>query len=653
MRPVAARLLTVAAFSMSLAIAGIAQDKPATSITNDPRVGLKAGFRDAGQAARNVELVATMPRAEGFFDPKAPAGSPMGGNRGNRAGRAGDAGAPSGAAAAAPAAPPPPAPPAPTPPADAAAPAAPPRPAPPGGLDFANSDLAFRRADMFIGNFNGFNTYDIETPKKPRLLASVVCPGGQGDMSVHGNLLFMSVEQTRGRVDCGTQGVTDTASPERFRGVRIFDISDISKPKQVAAVQTCRGSHTHTLVTDPKDPNNIYIYGSGTGQVRPGEELAGCSSKAPDEDPDTALFSIDVIKVPLAAPSKAAIVNRPRIFADEKSGAIAGLEKGGDRGPGTQAARVTNQCHDITVYPAVGLAAGACSGNGILLDISDPVHPVRLDAASDKNFAYWHSATFNNDGTKVIFTDEWGGGTAPRCRATDQLTWGADAIFDIVDRKLQFRGYFKMPAAQTDTENCVAHNGSLVPVPGRDIMVQAWYQGGLSMFDFTDSAHPVEIAFFDRGPIDANNLIVGGYWSTYWYNGRIFASEISRGIDVFKLLPSEFMSQNEIDAASLVRMDEFNAQEQPKMTWPANVVVARAFLDQLNRSKGISAARAAAVKSALDKTEKDKAAKGAVDQLDAVAKQVEQDASSASGQDATRLKSLAAAMKARATRLRG
>jgi hypothetical protein len=653
MRPVAARLLTVAAFSMSLAIAGIAQDKPATSITNDPRVGLKAGFRDAGQAARNVELVATMPRAEGFFDPKAPAGSPMGGKRGNRAGRAGDAGAPSGAAAAAPAAPPPPAPPAPTPPADAAAPAAPPRPAPPGGLDFANSDLAFRRADMFIGNFNGFNTYDIETPKKPRLLASVVCPGGQGDMSVHGNLLFMSVEQTRGRVDCGTQGVTDTASPERFRGVRIFDISDISKPKQVAAVQTCRGSHTHTLVTDPKDPNNIYIYGSGTGQVRPGEELAGCSSKAPDEDPDTALFSIDVIKVPLAAPSKAAIVNRPRIFADEKSGAIAGLEKGGDRGPGTQAARVTNQCHDITVYPAVGLAAGACSGNGILLDISDPVHPVRLDAASDKNFAYWHSATFNNDGTKVIFTDEWGGGTAPRCRATDQLTWGADAIFDIVDRKLQFRGYFKMPAAQTDTENCVAHNGSLVPVPGRDIMVQAWYQGGLSMFDFTDSAHPVEIAFFDRGPIDANNLIVGGYWSTYWYNGRIFASEISRGIDVFKLLPSEFMSQNEIDAASLVRMDEFNAQEQPKMTWPANVVVARAFLDQLNRSKGISAARAAAVKSALDKTEKDKAAKGAVDQLDAVAKQVEQDASSASGQDATRLKSLAAAMKARATRLRG
>jgi hypothetical protein len=647
MRPAVTRLLTVFAFSTSLAIAGIAQDKPATSTTNDPRVGLKAGFRDAGQAARNIELVASMPRPEGFFDPKAPAGS-ISAPRGNRGRGAGTPPAAEGAAS-------------PTPPVPAATPEAsattppppPPTVTPGGGLNFSNSDMAFRRADMFLGNFNGFNTYDIETPRKPRLLASVVCPGGQGDMSVHGHLLFMSVEQTRGRVDCGTQGVTEASSPERFRGVRIFDISDISRPKQIAAVQTCRGSHTHTLVTDPKDPANIYIYGSGTSQVRPGEELAGCSSKNPDEDPNTALFSIDVIKVPLAAPAKAAIVNRPRIFADEKTGAIAGLEKGGDRGPGTQAARVTNQCHDITVYPAMGLAAGACSGNGILLDISDPVHPVRLDAVSDKNFAYWHSATFNNDGTKVIFTDEWGGGTAPRCRATDQLNWGADAIFDIVDKTLQFRGYFKMPAAQTEQENCVAHNGSLIPVPGRDLMVQAWYQGGLSVFDFTDSAHPVEIAFFDRGPLDATNLIVGGYWSTYWYNGRIYGSEISRGVDIFKLVPSEYLSQNEIDAASLVRMDEFNAQDQPKLTWPANVVVARALLDQLNRSKGISAARAATVKSALDKAAKDSAAKGAVDQLDAVAKQVEQDAAAASGPDAARLKSLAATMKARAARLRG
>ena len=357
-----------------------------------------------------------------------------------------------------------------------------------------------------MGNFHGFNTYAIEDAKKPKLLASIVCPGGQGDVSVHGNLLFMSVEQTRGRVDCGTQGVPETASAERFRGVRIFDISDLRKPKQVAAVQTCRGSHTHTLVTDPNDKANIYVYGSGTGAVRSGEELAECSGGEPKDNPNTALFSIDVIKVPLAAPEKAAIVNRPRIFADPTTGNIAGLWMGGDHGPGTQRTSTTNQCHDITVFPEVGLAAGACSGNGILMDISDPVHPTRLDHVSDTNFAYWHSATFNNDGTKIIFTDEWGGGTRPRCRATDLLTWGADAIFDIVDKKLKFGGYYKMPAAQTEQENCVAHNGSLIPVPGRDIMVQAWYQGGLSVFDFTDSAHPVEIAYFDRGPIDAKQL---------------------------------------------------------------------------------------------------------------------------------------------------
>ncbi|HYT73481.1 MAG TPA: hypothetical protein VEL79_01925 [Vicinamibacterales bacterium] len=635
----------IACFSAALfgaVLVCAAQDRPAPQASTDPRVGLKAGFHDAGQASRNMELIATLPRPSGFFDPKAPAGDPM-----PQRGSGGGPGAP------APAAQPP------------AAATATPTPAPPGaggrgaapggggsGLNFANSDIAFRKADLFLGNFNGFNTYDIETPKKPRLLASVVCPGGQGDMSVYGNLLFMSVEQTRGRVDCGTQGVPEIASPERFRGVRIFDISDISKPKQVAAVQTCRGSHTHTLVTDPNDPADIYVYGSGTSGVRPGEELAGCSAKDPSEDPNTALFSIDVIKVPLAAPQKAAIVNRPRIFADEKSGAIAGLEKGGDRGPGTQPSRVTNQCHDITVYPEVGLAAGACSGNGILLDISDPVHPVRLDAVADKNFAYWHSATFNNDGTKVIFTDEWGGGTQPRCRATDPLNWGADAIFDIVDKKLQFRGYYKMPAPQTDQENCVAHNGSIVPVPGRDIMVQGWYQGGVSVFDFTDSAHPVEIAFFDRGPIDANNLIIGGFWSGYWYNGRIYGSEIARGIDIFRLTPSEYLSQNEIDAAALVRMDEFNAQKQPKITWPASFTVARAYLDQLNRGHALAADKASALKTALDKADKGKPAKAVLDRLDTLAGQIEKDAASATGVDADRLKSLASTIKARTAKLR-
>ncbi|MGH3116832.1 MAG: LVIVD repeat-containing protein [Gaiellales bacterium] len=467
----------------------------------------------------------------------------------------------------------------------------------------------------------------------------------------------MSVEQTRGRIDCGTQGVPEKVSAERFRGIRIFDITDVKKPKQIGAIQTCRGSHTHTLVIDPDDKANIYVYGSGTGSVRSGDELAGCSGLDPKEDPNTALFSIDVIQVPLAAPATAKIVNRPRIFADPKSGALSGLWQGGDHGPGTQRSRMTNQCHDITVFPEVGLAAGACSGNGILMDISDPVHPVRLDHVVDKSFAYWHSATFNIDGTKVVFTDEWGGGTRPRCRSTDPPTWGGDAIFDIVDRKLRFASYYKMPAPQTEQENCVAHNGSLIPVPGRDVMVQGWYQGGLSVFDFTDSTKPVEIAFFDRGPIDAKQLITGGYWSTYWYNGHIYGTEIARGVDVFRLKPSEHLSQHEIDAAMMVRSEELNTQLQSRIVWPASSVVARAYLDQLTRSKGIQPERARAVKAALDRAdelrsgrEKDAAAR--LDQLDALATQLESDAGAANGRDAARLRSLAATIKGRTAKLR-
>jgi hypothetical protein len=388
----------------------------------DPRVGLKAGLRNAGIAIRNLELVTSVPKPAGFFDAKDPAGLPTG-----------------------PEIP------------ESDKPDAKPTPAQEAqfarlaqGLSFANSDLAFSGTHLFAGNFNGFNIYDIANPAKPKLVTSVVCPGGQGDVSVHGTLLVMSVEQTRGRVDCGTQGVQPAVSAERFRGVRVFDISDLKKPVQVAAVQTCRGSHTHTLVRNPKDPDNLYVYGSGTASVRAGEELAGCSGRDPKEDPDTALFSIDVIQIPVASPAKARIVSRPRIFADPASGSIAGLWPGGAHGPGTQKTSVTNQCHDITVFPEIGLAAGACSGNGILLDISDPVKPVRLDQVVDKNFAYWHSATFNNDGTKVLFTDEWGGGTRPRCRATDLPTWGADAIFEIVDRKLKFAGYYKLPAPQSE-----------------------------------------------------------------------------------------------------------------------------------------------------------------------------------------------------------
>jgi hypothetical protein len=609
------------AFSLSTVVATLyaQQAKP------DPRVGLKAGLHDAGEAARGMERVASLSNPQGFFDPKMPAGLPTPPERN------------------------------PDPPPD---PDAPPDPKFANMLAFANSDMAFSGHHLFMGSFHGFNTFDVENGRKPKLVASIVCPGGQGDMSIYGNLLFMSVEQTRGRLDCGTEGIQAKVSAERFRGVRIFDISDITKPRQVAAVQTCRGSHTHTLVTDPKDKDNIYVYGSGTSSVRSGEELAGCSGLKPEEDPNTALFSIDVIKVPLAKPETAAIVNRPRIFADPMTGAISGLWAGGDHGPGTQKTSVTNQCHDITVFPEIGLAAGACAGNGILLDIRDPVHPVRLDDVSDKSFAYWHSATFNNDGTKVVFTDEWGGGLRPRCRATDPLNWGGDAIFDIVEglnsKKLRFASYYKMPAPQTEQENCVAHNGSLIPVPGRDIMSQAWYQGGVSVFDFTDSAHPIEIAFFDRGPIDAKQLITGGFWSTYWYNGFIFGSEIARGIDIFRLKPTEYLSQNEIDAASQVHLDVFNAQEQPRITWPDSSAVARAYIDQLTRSRSILPERVRAVNSALDKADalRGAGAAGVAAELDALGRQLESDAAATGGRDAARLHSLAATLRARAARVR-
>jgi hypothetical protein len=609
----------------------------------DPRIGLKAGLHNAGSAAQNMELVSSSPKPAGFFDPKKPAGdvtpperdpklpeepeeTPDGAAKPATNGEAGAKPAEAGAK-----------------PAEGAATAKPvakpaaPRPDRGGGLSFSNSDLVFKGDHLIVGSFHGFNTYDISNPKKPKLVASTVCPGGQGDVSIHGNLLFMSVEQTRGRIDCGTEGVKPTVSNERFRGVRIFDISDLKKPKQVAAVQTCRGSHTHTLVTTPKDSANVYIYGSGTGSVRSAEELAGCSGLDPKKDPQTALFSIDVIQVPVAAPETAKIVNRPRIFADPKTGEISGLWQGGDHGAGTQRSRVTNQCHDITVYPDVGLAAGACSGNGILLDISDPANPARLDSVTDKSFAYWHSATFNNDGTKVVFTDEWGGGTRPRCRATDLPNWGANAIFEIVDRKLVFKSYYKLPAPQTDTENCVAHNGSIVPVPGRDIMVQAWYQGGVSVFDFTDASKPFEIAFFDRGPLDAKNLMTGGYWSTYWYNGQIYGAEMARGIDVLKLKPSEFLTQHELDAATQLKMASFNAQDQPKVVWPATPTVAKAYVDQLTRSKGFDSAKAQAVTAAIDK--KDKSALGTL------AASIESDAAAATGADAARMKALAATLK--------
>lgn len=527
-------------------------------------------------------------------------------------------------------------------------------------LAFANSDLAFQANHLFQGNFYGVNIYDISNPAKARLVTSMVCPGGQGDVSVYKNLMFMSVEMPNGRLDCGVQGFPPSpprpageekkpAPPapqkDRFRGVRIFDISDIKSPKQVAAVQTCRGSHTHTLVVDPKDKKNVYIYVSGTSFVRQGEELAGCSDAAPDKDPNTALFRIEVIKVPLAAPQNAQVVSSPRVFINPRTGALNGLNNGGSHGKAGESVEKpidSDQCHDITVYSSVGLAAGACSGNGIVLDIKDPVNPKRLDAVNDPNYAYWHSASFSNDGTKVVFTDEWGGGLGARCRPNDPNKWGANAVFRLKDNKLSFASYYKLPAAQGDSENCVAHNGSLIPVPGRDIKVQAWYQGGISVMDFTDADHPAEIAYFDRGPIDPRMLVLGGDWSAYWYNGHIYASEIARGLDIFELSPNEFLTQNEIDAAKTVRVAELNVQNQQKIEWPARLVVAKAYLDQLERSQALPADQISAVRNAIQSAESSRLNRRELAKLRSFTRSLKESAqTSTSAVDSKRLQALA------------
>lgn len=512
----------------------------AASAEDDPRVGLGGGLYDAEMAASGVDLLESLPLPAGFV---------------------------------------------------------------------INSDLAFTGDYAIVGSFSGFHVYDISDPAAPVLENAFVCPGGQGDVSVYGDLLFMSVEQTSGRIDCGTQGAAGAVNPERFRGVRIFDISDLDNPVQLPGVQTCRGSHTHTIVTDPDDAENVYIYNSGTSSVRSPLELAGCENAALTADPVTSgnptQWRIDVIKVPLAAPATAAIVSQPRIFTDVETGAYNGLQNtlpvpqgqtptpdqihpsGMVYGPTPN----TNTCHDVTAFPEIGLLAGACQGNGLLVDISDPENPVRIDAVADPNFSYWHSATFSNDGSKVIFTDEWGGGTAARCLAEHEPEWGANALFDIVDGKLEFASYYKLPAPQTAQENCVAHNGSIIPVPGRDIMVQAWYQGGVSIIDFTDTANPVEIAYLDRGPIDEPNptgINLGGYWSTYWYNGNVLGSEIARGFESLALLESDWMSANEIAAAGEIQLDAFNAQTQSKLVHAPSFAVVGSYVDQADRADTMS-----------------------------------------------------------------
>ncbi|HWW96931.1 MAG TPA: hypothetical protein VNY74_04510 [Edaphobacter sp.] len=607
---------------------------------DDPRVGLKAGLYDAGEASFGMQRLVSLPKPAGFAPDLA-------------------------SIAAYDAAPAPP----PTP--EGQPPARGPQSGPRANYGGTNSDLAFAGTSLFVGNYSGINFYDISDPAKIKLVTSIVCPGGQGDVSVYGHLLFMSVEAANGRLDCGTQGFPTPAaapapvepatpdaaagprrppppppSPDRIKGIRIFDISDLSKPKQVAEVQTCRGSHTHTLVIDPKDKENVYVYISGSAGVRPAEELAGCSGADPDKDPDTALFTIVVIKVPVAHPELAKVVASPRIFTDPQTGNMNGLWKGGNHGEGTQTTSMTRGCHDITVRSDLGLAAGAGSGNGILLNISDPVHPVRIDAVTDPNYAFWHSANFSNDGTKVLFTDEWGGGGQARCRASDPMNWGADAIFNLKGGKLTLASYYKMPAPQTELENCVAHNGSLIPIPGRDVEVQSWYQGGVSIVDFTDITHPMEIGYFDRGPVDGIKRAMGGQWSTYWYNGYIYGSEIARGVDVFKLVPNKYITQNEIDAASQVHVAELNVQNQQKFSWPANFIVAKAYLDQLGRGSSVTPERLAALNAAIAKVEASHADKKDVAKLRGMAAGLDKDANTAkTPADASRMHALAAILK--------
>jgi hypothetical protein len=661
MRPIAAPplslLLAVGLWSLgacahSTASSGAGGPSPAGDMSTkapspDPRIGLHAGLMDASEAVWNLRVLSKTPPSEKF------------------AGQ-------------------------------------------------TNSDLAFTGRYAIQGSYNGYQVWDITNPGRPALKTAYVCPASQSDVSVYRNLLFVSGEGLSGRVDCGTEGVQDTVSKDRLRGIRIFDISDIANPKNVGNVQTCRGSHTHTVLVDPKDPDNVYVYISGSARVRSPSELAGCVNATPDQDPNSALFRIEVIKVPLAHPEQAAIVSSPRIFQDlvapprhgETPEDVAAAAKaaaearaaggftamvhgeelvlpshfidplldsvvnarkgtgaptaadsaalrtaipgiiaaliGEPPGGGTGPRPGPTQCHDITVDPALGLAGGACEGYGFLLDIRDPAHPARIGAVSDSNFSYWHSATFNNDGTKILFSDEWGGGGQPKCRITDKREWGADAIFTIANGKMQFQSYYKLPAPQTPQENCVAHNGSLIPIPGRDVMVQAWYQGGISVFDWTDAAHPKEIAFFDRGPVDSTRMVGAGYWSAYWYNGVIVTSEIARGLDIFELAPSGFISQNEIEAAKSVHLDYFNTQGQPRFVWPASFSLARAYVDQLVRSKGLGAGKISAARQALDGAEK---ASGAArrEALTHLATQLDGDAGGAP--DAAKVRTLAGAVK--------
>jgi hypothetical protein len=574
---------------------------------NDPRNGLKPGMLDAGTAEKGMRLVSFTPKPAEFDSVR--------------------------------------------------------------GLTFINSDLAFRGKYVYQGNFSGFSIWDISNPKKPAKVAVVPCVTSQGDPSIYGNLLFISAEGNGNRNDCAKGGVQNPA--DHMAGVRIYDVSNPKAPKLVKNVQTCKGSHTHTVIPSPTDKGVIYLYVSGSQGARPETELAGCNNGTDPADENNSLYRLDVIKVPLAHPEQAAVVTGARIFTGLGAAPTSAARReqqanrgarGGRRGAPAQAGDPVptgpRNCHDVTSYPEIHLLAGACASYGLLVDISNPEKPVRLDAVSDTNFSLWHTAVFSNDGSKVVFTDEWGGGTSPNCQATSMMEMGGNTTLTIsADKKFKEHAYFKIPSAQSPQENCVSHNGGLVPVPGRDIMVQGWYQGGIDVIDFTDADHPYEIAYFDRGPIDQppapgdtaaaaasrQRGTIGGSWGAYYWNGMVYSSELARGFDVLELLPTDKLSANELAAAKLVRFEQYNPQSQPKIVWPAAFPVVRSYLDQLVRDKGLAAARTTAIASALNAAEKQSgAARGK--SLSTLATQVEADATGA--KDAAKVRAMAGAIKA-------
>jgi hypothetical protein len=558
---------------------------------NDPRNGLKPGRFDAGVAAENMRLVSFSPKPAAFDTAR--------------------------------------------------------------GLTFINSDLAFSDKYVYQGNFAGFTVWDVSNPNAPKTVAVVSCITAQADPSVYGNLLFISAEGRGNRTDCAKGGVQDPK--DHMAGVRIYDVTNPTEPRLIKNVQTCKGSHTHTIVPDPKDKGVIYIYVSGNQEARPATELAGCNNGTDPADENNSLFRLDVIRVPLAHPEQSEVVTGARIFTGLGAAPRAAGRPARAR-PGAEPTLPTGprNCHDVTAYPEMNLLAGACASYGLLVDISNPMKPVRLDAVSDTNFSLWHTAVFSNDAKRVVFTDEWGGGTGPMCQATSMMQMGGNTTLTIDSkRKLTQHAYFKIPTAQSAQENCVSHNGGLIPVPGRDIMAQGWYQGGVNVIDFTDPDHPKELAFYDRGPIDAaptapegergTRGTIGGSWGAYWWNGLIYSSELDRGFDIYELTPSDQLSANEIAAAKLVHLVQYNPQSQPHIEWPAAFPVVRSYLDQLVRGNGLATVRTTAIASALDAAEKQNGSQRRTS-LQALAGQVNKDVKDA--QDPARVKSMAEAITA-------